>query len=61
MRLSLIHIYRLVLSKLADEVLVIDKGRLIERGTHETLMEKGGKYAKMFTEQAAWYKEAKND
>jgi len=61
MRGAIIITHRLVLSKLADEVLVIDKGKLIERGTHETLMEKGGKYAKMFTEQAAWYKEAKND
>lgn len=61
MRGAIIITHRLVLSKLADEVLVIDKGRLIERGTHETLMEKGGKYAKMFTEQAAWYKEAKNE
>ena len=58
---AIIITHRLVLSKLADEVLVIDKGRLIERGTHETLMEKGSKYAKMFTEQADWYKEAKND
>lgn len=61
MRGAIIITHRLVLSKLADEVLVIDKGRLIERGNHETLMEQGGKYAKMFTEQAAWYKEAKND
>lgn len=61
MRGAIIITHRLVLSKLADDVLVIDKGRLIERGTHETLMEKDGKYAKMFTEQAAWYREAKNE
>jgi ABC-type multidrug transport system fused ATPase/permease subunit len=32
----------------ADCILVIDKGRIIERGTHRELVEAGGKYAHLY-------------
>ena len=35
----------------ADEILVMLKGRIAERGSHQQLMEQGGWYAKMFTMQ----------
>ena len=34
----------------ADEILVIDKGRIAERGTHAGLLEKGGIYNRMWNE-----------
>ena len=34
----------------ADQVLVVNDGRVIERGTHETLLAAGGEYARMYTE-----------
>ncbi|MEK3683294.1 ABC transporter ATP-binding protein [Paenibacillus sp. FSL R10-2736] len=35
----------------ADEIIVLDKGRIAERGTHEQLMKKGGMYYDIYTEQ----------
>lgn len=39
----------------AERILVFHEGRLIEQGSHEELMELGGKYAEMYREQAKWY------
>lgn len=47
--------HRLGSTKLADEILVIDKGKIIERGTHEELMGRNGQYAEMFEAQREWY------
>jgi ABC-type transport system involved in Fe-S cluster assembly fused permease/ATPase subunit len=35
----------------ADEIIVLDQGRITERGTHAGLLEKGGQYAAMWTRQ----------
>jgi ATP-binding cassette subfamily B protein len=40
---------------MADRVLVLQQGRLVEQGTHEELMSLGGLYAELFTMQAAGY------
>jgi len=47
--------HRLGSTKLADEILVIDNGRVIERGTHDNLITAGGQYAEMFEAQRGWY------
>ena len=47
--------HRLGSTKLADEILVIDEGKIIERGTHEELMAKNGQYTEMFEAQREWY------
>lgn len=47
--------HRLGSTKLADEILVIDGGKIVERGTHEALMERNGQYAEMFEAQREWY------
>lgn len=39
----------------ADRIYVMDKGRIIEEGDHETLMRLNGVYARMFTIQASAY------
>ncbi|BDI34517.1 multidrug ABC transporter ATP-binding protein [Capsulimonas corticalis] len=35
----------------ADQILVMDSGRIVERGTHDTLLAAGGRYAKLFAAQ----------
>ena len=47
--------HRLGSTKLADEILVIDNGQIIERGTHDGLMLGQGQYAEMFESQRGWY------
>lgn len=47
--------HRLGSTKLADEIIVIDEGRVAERGTHQELVAAGGQYAAMFESQRSWY------
>ena len=49
--------HRLSTTVHADRIYVMEKGRIIENGSHEELMEKGGTYAYMFNLQAEKYKD----
>lgn len=49
--------HRVGFARLADRVILMDKGRIAETGTHDKLMSKNGLYAKFFNEQAQWYQE----
>ncbi len=42
--------------RMADRILVLDKGELIEIGSHEELLNKGGRYAELFNLQAMGYR-----
>jgi ATP-binding cassette subfamily B protein len=42
--------------RMADRILVLDKGELIEIGSHEELLQQGGRYAELFELQAMGYK-----
>ncbi len=42
--------------RLADEIVVLHHGEIIEQGTHEALMGENGHYAKLYNLQAKWYK-----
>ena len=41
--------HRLSTVKNADQILVLDGGRIIERGNHEELLEKQGVYYQLYT------------
>ena len=49
--------HRLSSTKFCDEVLLLDGGRIAERGTHNELMRLGGTYAHMFDIQSHYYRE----
>ena len=57
-RTSLLISHRLSAVRDADLIAVLDGGRIIEQGTHETLLEADGHYARLFRLQAAGYQEA---
>lgn len=47
--------HRLASAKMAERILVLDQGTIIEDGSHEELMRKKGFYYAMFMKQSAWY------
>ena len=47
-RTTFIIAHRLSTIQNADQILVLDQGRIVERGKHEELLEKGGIYAQMY-------------
>ena len=49
-RTSFVVAHRLSTVRDADLVLVIDDGRIVERGTHESLLAENGVYARMYQE-----------
>ena len=50
-RTSVVIAHRLSTIRNADKIIVIDKGRIAESGTHNSLMEQGGIYAKLIEMQ----------
>ncbi|KGO86327.1 ABC transporter ATP-binding protein [Flavobacterium rivuli WB 3.3-2 = DSM 21788] len=47
--------HRFSTARLADRILVLDKGQLLEIGTHEELLAQNGRYAELFNLQAKGY------
>jgi ATP-binding cassette, subfamily B, bacterial len=54
-RTSLLVSHRLSAVREADQILVLDAGRITERGTHDQLMNTAGSYARLFNRQAGGY------
>lgn len=50
-RLAIIIAHRLSTIRLCDEIIVLNQGEIIERGTHKELMEKGGIYSSFYRMQ----------
>lgn len=52
--------HRLSSTRFCDNIAMFVKGEMVEYGTHEELLKKGGAYAEMFEIQAQYYKEGKD-
>ena len=54
-RMTFLISHRIGSARLADRILVLDSGRIVEDGTHEALLDRDGLYARFFQAQAHWY------
>jgi ATP-binding cassette subfamily B protein len=55
-KMALYISHRFSTVRMADRILFLENGRLIEQGTHDELMLLGGRYANLFDLQAASYR-----
>lgn len=54
-RTALIIAHRLSTIMKADKIVVMDKGKIVQVGTHQTLIKKGGLYRKLWNLQKGGY------
>jgi ATP-binding cassette subfamily B protein len=55
-RIAILISHRFSTVRMASQIIVIENGRVIERGSHEQLMQLAGHYANLFSLQAAGYR-----
>jgi len=54
-RAVLLVAHRIGPARLADRIIVIHNGTIVEQGSHDELIEKEGRYSKLYNAQAKWY------
>lgn len=55
-RMAVLISHRFSTVRMADRILVLDAGRILEQGSHEQLLALGGRYSELFEMQAAGYR-----
>jgi ATP-binding cassette subfamily B protein len=55
-KISVLISHRFSTVREADLIVVMEEGRIVEQGTHETLIDAAGRYARLFNLQAAAYR-----
>ena len=54
-QIALLISHRFSTVRMADYIVVLDGGRIVEEGTHHALMDAAGIYSRLFSLQAAGY------
>ncbi len=49
--------HRLAIAKQCDQIIVLDKGQIVQKGSHDELFAESGLYRDMFCAQSQWYSE----
>ncbi|MCA9705482.1 MAG: ABC transporter ATP-binding protein [Myxococcales bacterium] len=55
-KMAVLISHRFSTVRMADHIVVLDHGRVVEQGSHHALLERGGRYARLFELQAAGYR-----
>ncbi len=55
-RMAILISHRFSTVRMADDIVVLERGNIVERGDHDSLLAEDGRYAKLFTLQAAGYR-----
>lgn len=60
-RINIYITHRLASTKMVDEIIVLDEGRVVEVGNHKELMDKKGIYYNLYNDQRRWYENGERD
>ncbi|MGE5185878.1 MAG: ABC transporter ATP-binding protein [Acidobacteriota bacterium] len=55
-KIAIVISHRFSTVRMADQIIVLDRGRIVERGSHDVLVKQGGRYATLFNLQAQGYR-----
>ncbi len=55
-KIAIVISHRFSTVRMADQIIVLDRGRIVEHGSHEELVKQGGRYATLFNLQAQGYR-----
>jgi ATP-binding cassette subfamily B protein len=55
-RITILISHRFSTVRMADQIAVLDRGSIVERGSHDELMRLNGNYARLFSLQARGYR-----
>lgn len=49
--------HRLASTRFCERIVFLQDGKLVEEGTHEALIARGGEYARLYEIQSCWYRD----
>jgi len=52
---TLLISHRLGSARLAERIVFLERGQIVEEGRHDDLLARGGRYAEIYRVQAGWY------